>query len=55
MSCGLSRTIVADFLVAGIEHEVVNLADRPVPPSVELLITLGRGTAHLRRGDFESA
>ena len=49
------RTVVADFLVASIEHEVGDLADRPVAPRVELLIEFGRGAAHLRRGDFESA
>ncbi len=49
------RPVVADFFVAGIEDEVGDLADRPVPPGTELLVELGRRAALLGGGDVQAA
>ena len=46
---------MADFLVGGVEHEIGDLPDRPVPPGIELLVELRRGAADLRRGALEPA
>jgi hypothetical protein len=44
---GHDRPVVADFFVAGIEDEVGDLTDRPVPPGPELLVEFGRCPAYL--------
>jgi len=52
---GHDRSIVADLFVAGIEDEVGDLANRPVPPGAELLVEFSRCAAHLGGGDVEAA
>jgi hypothetical protein len=51
---GHDRTVMADFFVAGIEDEVVDLTDRPVPPGSELLVEFCRRPADLRGGDVQA-
>jgi len=52
---GHDRPVVANLFVAGIEDEVGDLANRPVPPSPELLVEFGRCPAHQGGGDVEAA
>lgn len=49
------RTIMADLLVARVEHWVGDLAVRLVSPGTILLVDLGGGVAYLGRGDFAPA
>jgi len=47
--------VVADFCVAGIDDEIGDLADRPVPPSPQLLIKLSSRATDLGRCHLQPA
>ena len=44
-----------DFFVSGVEDQVGDLAERPVPPGGQLLVEFGGGPADLGGGDLEAA
>ena len=44
-----------DFLVAGIQDQVLDLIERTIPPGLELFVEQLCGSTDLRAGDFQSA
>ena len=54
-TAGDDRAAVAHLLVAGIEDEIGDLAQGPLPPGPEFFIQQRRGPADLGAADVEAA